>query len=1061
MSHFAVRDGSTDPWVRAQVKAFTGWINSQLNEVAIKEQSFGSDLANGVILLRLIQHMETEAKSRGAEVINAVKFHNQPRHRYHFIENFQLIIKFLMQQGMQLINQDAHALSDESRNLKSMLGLVWKLIQKYSLADAGNIRRASTINLNVAEAKEGSGGYETDQDAYKLPPHARKSSTSTVISGDSTMFWLNSTIMRCPESSGFRVKDFNSLADGMAFVYLINALKPGTLDLNVISTMDSKATLHSAFEAAQRDLGIPALLDAELFSSGTRDPQSIMTYLSLFRQYEAKLKEHEEQEEEARRQKAEEDARKEAEARAHAEAAEAARIAADKERADESQRAAEEEALRVEQEAQEEALRAALEQLAIQRAEEEKRRQAEEEERARKEQAQEAQKEAERLKQEQEEKAAQDLLQKEKEKKQQEQEEQSKYLRPQGLNDSAAGNYEAALVALRQPAKFNHYIEVIQQNMAMVIRKPILLQFAPSHGPMGSFLLTERDPNTNQPIGAEPLALPLDWITDIVRGNQSHVFKSYIAISNNVTPANCLTLIAEETLEDDEKEISRVYLEADSALEITNLIKRLQIMISAYGRSLNVPDAAAAVGTYSVTIPSTAAQKAKATRVKESQAQEEVIKILKKGMVFQRYWFDENQQGHKASVFVFYHEEDATGVGGICWCEVGDKHVNPDNYLPLKLISAIYCGKKQPVLKSVIAAESADDRCFSIICKKKTVGINEVHLEASSKANLQLWLKGLTTLLAKGGKTVKEEIQKSLEKMYKGRPFICYEDKGAGIVIPREVFVFYTAPTATAVLKGELGSINWCPQGQLAVISGCSMQLDHITDIYVGKAARVFQHESAAKTAPETCCSIVSRHKSLHIQAESKDMMMSWVAGINHLLAASGKKIKQDQDKNRVVDSDDLMSSPVYQATADGDLAALQATLKNTPSQKELDFSLFKAVVDLQARKVCALLTAGANPSAIDAGQSSLHRVLMFAALSDLAAMELVIRLLVAKGIDLNLKDDEGKTVVQYLDALDPSRATVVKAAFTEKRTYEQIQTSVMMERRPSFSRRLSLSAAP
>jgi hypothetical protein len=52
---YSFADGSTDPWVKAQLKAFSGWINSSLNENVVRESSFALDLSNGVVLLRLLQ----------------------------------------------------------------------------------------------------------------------------------------------------------------------------------------------------------------------------------------------------------------------------------------------------------------------------------------------------------------------------------------------------------------------------------------------------------------------------------------------------------------------------------------------------------------------------------------------------------------------------------------------------------------------------------------------------------------------------------------------------------------------------------------------------------------------------------------------------------------------------------------------------------------------------------------------------------------------------------------------------------------------------------------------
>jgi len=1064
--------------VKAQLKAFSGWINSSLNENVVRESSFALDLSNGVVLLRLLQALETKSQGKGQEIINSVRFHRVPRNRYHYIENFQIILKFLASQGTQLVNQDPHALSDESRNLKNILGLIWKIIQKYQLAGSvGLVKPSSSGDSKSAfsscppssgGAPAGGAGYESDQDSYKMSPMMRKASVGFTSANDVMLFWLNNILMSNPEAVGVRVKDFgNSMADGIVFVHLVNALKPGALDTIMLRTREPKEVLHTAFSAAETIMGIPQLLDPDMLASGTRDPQSIMTYVSLFRNYESSMA----------KASSSSSLSEDVEAKAAAAAAQLAasekllaQQAEEQRKAEAAAAAANAERLRKEQEAQEAELAKALESARISAEADEKRRQDEldeEKELAEIESSRQAAQAAEALriakeKQTEADRAALKHLEAERMRLQQEEEERAKYVRPANLSPSQLVDYDANVSTFSVPARMSIYIENVSNNVASVARKDILISYAASGGISGSLSWTERD-RSGKPFG-DALSLPLHWITDIVRGNSAHVFRSLIAV--NAQPANCLTIIAEEITPDNEKEISRVYLEAENSVDITTMLRRLQVILGAHDRILTIPDLNAPTGTFSVTQAPTL-NDSKSAAAKESAAQDEVVKILKKGMVFSRYRVNEANVPVKETAFVFYHEEEGIGSGGICWCEVGQKNVDPDNYLPLKLISAIYCGKKQPMLKAPIADAAQDDRCLSIICKKKTVGINEIHLEASTKANLQLWLKGLTTLLSRGGKTVKEEIQKSLEKMYKGRPFICYEDKGSNIIIPRGVFVFYTAPSATAVLKGELGSINWCPQGQRVSVQGCSIQLDHITDIFLGKTGRVLCNEVAAKAAPDCCCSIVARHKSLHLQAESKDMMLSWIAGINHLLAASGKRIKQETNStanpNTVANVDDVLGSSVYLAAADGDFATLQNALKNSTNhnQRDLDFAMFKCTVDLQARKVCLLLGAGANPNAKDAGQTPLHRALMFAALADVTALEMIIRLLVSKGADVEAKDEEGKTASSYVDGLDGSKGTVIKSAFSEKRTFEQMTAAVMMERRPSFSKRMSLSANP
>lgn len=60
------------------------------------------------------------------------------------------------------------------------------------------------------------------------------------------------------------MKDFGvSWRDGQAFCALVHSIKVDCIDLHKIKPDDNKANLEMAFSTAERDLGIPRLLDVE------------------------------------------------------------------------------------------------------------------------------------------------------------------------------------------------------------------------------------------------------------------------------------------------------------------------------------------------------------------------------------------------------------------------------------------------------------------------------------------------------------------------------------------------------------------------------------------------------------------------------------------------------------------------------------------------------------------------------------------------------------------------------------------------------------------------------
>lgn len=63
---------------------------------------------------------------------------------------------------------------------------------------------------------------------------------------------------------GLEVRDFTtSWRDGLAFNALIHSIRPELVDLHRIIRMDVRDRLENAFNLAERQLGVPRLIDAE------------------------------------------------------------------------------------------------------------------------------------------------------------------------------------------------------------------------------------------------------------------------------------------------------------------------------------------------------------------------------------------------------------------------------------------------------------------------------------------------------------------------------------------------------------------------------------------------------------------------------------------------------------------------------------------------------------------------------------------------------------------------------------------------------------------------------
>mmetsp|Transcript_2449 Transcript_2449/g.5806 ORF Transcript_2449/g.5806 Transcript_2449/m.5806 type:complete len:1868 (-) Transcript_2449:74-5677(-) len=228
-----------DSWVKIQKKTFTKWVNMHLQKKGMKIEELESGFESGNNLINLIEILGQ---------VSLGSYNKNPKMRIQKIENVGKALTYIKSTGVRLENMSAEDIVD--KNLKLDLGLVWTIIQKFAIAD---------ISLEELTAKE------------------------------ALLLWCR---RKTEKYDNVDIKNFtSSFQDGLAFNALIHAHKPHLIPYGSLSKENPAVNHETAFNCAEKDLGIPRLLDVE--DMEMPDERSVMTYVSLYYHYFASSREQE------------------------------------------------------------------------------------------------------------------------------------------------------------------------------------------------------------------------------------------------------------------------------------------------------------------------------------------------------------------------------------------------------------------------------------------------------------------------------------------------------------------------------------------------------------------------------------------------------------------------------------------------------------------------------------------------------------------------------------------------------------------------------------------------
>jgi len=226
-------------WEQMQIKTFTKWCNMHLAKKGDSIEDVTTGFRDGVKLIELLEVIGEASLG---------KYNKKPRMRLHQIENLNKALAFIKERGVNLVSIGSEDICDG--NVTLTLGMIWTIILRFAISD---------LSEEGLSAKQG------------------------------LLLWCQK------KTKGYRdvdVKDFqDSFKDGLAFCALIHKHRPDLLDYDSLSKENPRENLDLAFDVAEKNLGVPKLLDTEdMLSLPRPDERSVMTYCAalykVFSQYD-------------------------------------------------------------------------------------------------------------------------------------------------------------------------------------------------------------------------------------------------------------------------------------------------------------------------------------------------------------------------------------------------------------------------------------------------------------------------------------------------------------------------------------------------------------------------------------------------------------------------------------------------------------------------------------------------------------------------------------------------------------------------------------------------------
>uniref|UniRef100_A0A8C0UZ05 Spectrin repeat containing nuclear envelope protein 2 n=1 Tax=Cyanistes caeruleus TaxID=156563 RepID=A0A8C0UZ05_CYACU len=209
--------------------------------------------------------------------------------------NIENALTFLKSRSLKLINIHVADIIEGKPSI--VLGLIWTIIFHFHIEELARTL-ACTYNQPSPDC---SSAIDSSTKASRPAKKSAKIKERWKMSATKALLlWAKE---QCSLHGSVSITDFkSSWRSGLAFLAIIQTLRPGLVDLEKAKVRTNKENLKEAFKIAEVELNIPRLLEPEDVDVVNPDEKSIMTYVAQFLQYSKNLPESEEDMQEKVRQ---------------------------------------------------------------------------------------------------------------------------------------------------------------------------------------------------------------------------------------------------------------------------------------------------------------------------------------------------------------------------------------------------------------------------------------------------------------------------------------------------------------------------------------------------------------------------------------------------------------------------------------------------------------------------------------------------------------------------------------------------------------------------------------